>query len=163
MKFTLSIRNKPPEDEKIFYEVGVIKSGVHKHEVGRKQLRGNGLLIFSNTLKMTIHLILGEEREKVAEQVILHSNGSSHDFVNQMVSENFLAGEAVPDYLSAQKLKNCIRNAVSEYMNKEMVLRLSLLDHILLIDFIFLTKGFNLLDYKSPVCITVDKAYVRLV
>ena len=32
-----------------------------------------------------------------------------------------MAGEAVPDYLSAQKLKNNIRQAVSEYMNTEMV------------------------------------------
>ena len=38
-----------------------------------------------------------------------------------MITDNYMAGEAIPDFASAQKLKNCIRQAVSEYMNTEMV------------------------------------------
>lgn len=79
-----------------------VKCGEHKHDVGKKQLRG-------------------EERQIVAQQVILNSNGSTHDYVNNMITDYYMAGEAIPDYASAQKLKNWFRQAVSEYMNTEMV------------------------------------------
>jgi hypothetical protein len=37
-----------------------------------------------------------------------------------------LAGDDVPDFASAKRLKNVIRNAVSEYMNREMVKQISI-------------------------------------
>jgi hypothetical protein len=38
-----------------------------------------------------------------------------------MITEAHLAGDDVPDFASAKRLKNVVRNAVSEYMNREMV------------------------------------------
>ena len=55
VKFSLSIRNKPLEDEKSYFEVSVVKSGIHKHEVGKKQLRGNTSKICHKNLLSTQH------------------------------------------------------------------------------------------------------------
>ena len=53
----------------------------------------------------------------------MKSNGSPIDYVNNLISEKYLAGEieSIPDYVSAKKIKNSVKTAVSEYMNKEMV------------------------------------------
>ena len=55
--------------------------------------------------------------------MILQSNGSAENWVNKLITETHFAGDEVPDFVSAKKLKNVVRNAVSEYMNKEMVVR----------------------------------------
>ena len=61
------------------------------------------------------------DRQKVVDDVILNFNGSAEDWVNNMITEAHLAGDDVPDFASAKRLKNVVRNAVSEYMNREMV------------------------------------------
>ena len=48
---------------------------------------------------------LGETREKVVEDVILQSNGSAEDWVNKLITETHFAGDEVPDFVSAKKLK----------------------------------------------------------
>jgi mRNA-degrading endonuclease YafQ of YafQ-DinJ toxin-antitoxin module len=43
VKYTLSIRNKPVEDEKTFYQASVIRIGEHMHKDLKTQLRGKVL------------------------------------------------------------------------------------------------------------------------
>ncbi len=66
------------------------------------------------------------DRQKVVDDVILNFNGSAEDWVNNWITEAHLAGDDVPDFASAKRLKNVIRNAVSEYMNREMVKQISI-------------------------------------
>ncbi len=49
--------------------------------------------------------ILGEQRQKVVDDVILNSNGSAEDWVNNMITEDHLACDDVPDFASAKRLK----------------------------------------------------------
>ena len=43
VKYTLSIRNKPVEDDRTFYQVSVIRIGEHMHKDLKTQLRGKVL------------------------------------------------------------------------------------------------------------------------
>jgi hypothetical protein len=66
-------------------------------------------------------LFLGQERIEMAMECISTSNGSAHDYVNKIISQQVLAGEDLPQAVSHDKLKNICRSAVSEFMNKDMV------------------------------------------
>lgn len=97
------MKNKPFDSENSgFYTVNLFKSGEHTHKIFNNQLRG-------------------DSRDKVVQDVILNSNGSAEDWVNKQITEKHLAGEEVPDVKDAKKVKNVVRNALHEYMNKEMV------------------------------------------
>lgn len=67
--------------------------------------------------------IRGEERESLAKQCILDSNGSANAFVNEIISSHVLAGECVLDDLNlkSKRFKDVVRKCVSEYMNQDMV------------------------------------------
>ena len=55
--------------------------------------------------------IRGEERESLAKQCILDSNGSANAFVNEIISSHVLAGECVPDDLNlkSKRFKDVVR------------------------------------------------------
>lgn len=104
VKYSLTMRHKPSkeDDDKGFYEVNVLKKGQHLHKVLNTQLRGDA-------------------RQDVVDDVLLNHNGSAEDWVNHMVTDAYLAGDDVPDVVSAKRSKNVVRNAVSDYMKREMV------------------------------------------
>ena len=100
------MKNKPLEFENsVFYTVNLVKSGEHIHKVFNK----------------ACFISLGDSRDKVVHDVILNSNGSAEDWVNKQITEKHMAGDEVPDVVDAKKVKNVVRNALHEYMNKEMV------------------------------------------
>ena len=82
-----------------------MKTNQHNHETKEKQQ------------------IRGVDRRELVEECLITSNGSATAFVDGMIGDQVLAGEKMPDQLEIKSklFKNVVRNAVSEYMNQEMV------------------------------------------
>ena len=67
--------------------------------------------------------ICDEEREALAKQCIISSNGSANALVKEIMSSHVLCGEEFPNdlELKSHRFKNVVRKCVSEYMNEDMV------------------------------------------